>query len=79
MRSDEFAHLLRLLAEDPEILWEEIREMIPTLYQETQFEEYDKYDLKNCKTNFYLNKKAQKRAVIPQDVRNQVLEAFDND
>lgn len=37
---------------------------------------YDKYDIKNAKTNFYLNKKAQKRAVIPQDVRNQVLEAF---
>lgn len=37
---------------------------------------YDKYDMKNCTTNFYLSKKAAKRAVIPQDVRNQVLEAF---
>ncbi len=34
---------------------------------------YDKADIKNATTNFYLNKKALKRAVIPEDVRQQVL------
>lgn len=38
---------------------------------------YDKYDIKNATTNFYLNKKAQKRAEIPQDVRQQILEFAD--
>ena len=37
---------------------------------------YDKYDIKNTTTNFYLNKKSLKRAIIPQDVRQQILEAF---
>jgi len=35
---------------------------------------YDKYDIKNATTNFYLNKKAQKRAIIPQDVRQELLD-----
>jgi len=34
---------------------------------------YDKYDIKNATTNIYLNKKAQKRAVIPQDIRQEML------
>lgn len=38
---------------------------------------YDKYDIKNTTTNFYLNKKSQRRAVIPQDVRQQILEFAD--
>ena len=36
---------------------------------------YDKYDIKNTTTNFYLNRKSLKRAIIPQDVRQQILEA----
>ena len=39
--------------------------------------QYDKYDIKNATTNFYLNKKAQKRAEIPKDVRQQILEFAD--
>lgn len=35
---------------------------------------YDKYDIKQATTNFYLNKKAKKRAVIPQDVKQQILD-----
>jgi len=34
---------------------------------------YDKADIRNCTTNFYLKNKALKRAVIPQDVRQQIL------
>jgi len=34
---------------------------------------YDKGDIRNCTTNFYLNKKSLRRAIIPQDVRQQVL------
>jgi len=34
---------------------------------------YDKYDIKNATTNFYSNKKAQRRAIIPQDVRQEIL------
>jgi len=37
---------------------------------------YDKYDIKNATTNFYLNKKGQKRAIIPKDVRQQILSSF---
>jgi len=37
---------------------------------------YDKSDHRNCTTNFYLNSKSLKRSIIPQSVRNQVLEAF---
>ena len=40
---------------------------------------YDKYDIKNATTNFYLNKKSQKRAIIPQDVRQQILSIGEND
>lgn len=35
---------------------------------------YDKADIKNTTTNFYLNKKSQKRAIIPKDVRQQILD-----
>ena len=40
---------------------------------------YDKYDHRNCTTNVYLNRKAHKRAVIPQDVRQQILEMVKDD
>jgi len=35
---------------------------------------YDKYDIKNATTNVYLSKKSQKRAVVPKDVRQTILE-----
>ena len=35
---------------------------------------YDKYDIKNATTNVYLSKKSQRRAVIPKDVRQEILE-----
>jgi hypothetical protein len=47
------------------------------LGHKVQFQ-YDKYDIKNATTNFYLNKKAQKRALIPKDVRQQILAISDN-
>ena len=34
---------------------------------------YDKYDIKNATTHVYLNKKSLKRAIIPDDVRQQIL------
>lgn len=39
---------------------------------------YDKYDIKNATTNIYLDKKAQRRAIIPQDVRQEMLELTSN-
>ena len=35
---------------------------------------YNKYDIKNATTNFYLNTKSLKRSIIPQDVRQKILE-----
>ena len=35
---------------------------------------YDKSDHKNCTTNFYLKKKALNRSIIPQDVRQLLIE-----
>ena len=35
---------------------------------------YDKYDIKQATTNVYLSKKSQRRAVIPQDVRQEILD-----
>jgi hypothetical protein len=35
---------------------------------------YDKYDHKSCTTNFYLSRKSHKRSIIPQDVRQTILE-----
>lgn len=35
---------------------------------------YDKYDIKNATTNVYLSRKSQKRAIIPADVRQSILE-----
>ena len=40
---------------------------------------YDKYDIKNATTNIYLDKKAQRRAIIPQDVRQEILELTTKD
>lgn len=39
---------------------------------------YPKYDIKTCKTNFYLSWKATKRAIIPQDVRQKILQEITN-
>ena len=38
---------------------------------------YDKADIRNATTNFYLNTKGLKRSVIPQDVRKQLI-AWEN-
>ncbi len=35
---------------------------------------YDKSDIKQATTNFYLNKKSLKRSIIPQDVRSILYE-----
>jgi hypothetical protein len=35
---------------------------------------YDKADIRNTTTNFYLNKKSQKRAIIPKDVKQTILD-----
>jgi site-specific DNA-cytosine methylase len=35
---------------------------------------YDKSDIRNCTTNFYSNNKSLRRAVIPQDVRQAILD-----
>lgn len=35
---------------------------------------YDKYDIKNATTNVFLSKKSQKRAIVPKDVRQTILE-----
>ena len=35
---------------------------------------YDKYDIKNATTNIYLSNKSQKRAIIPKDVRQFILD-----
>ena len=34
---------------------------------------YDKYDIKNATTNVYLSRKSQKRAIVPKDVRQEIL------
>jgi hypothetical protein len=36
---------------------------------------YNKADIKNATTNFYSNNKSLKRAMIPQEVRQRILEA----
>lgn len=36
---------------------------------------YDKHDHLNCTTNFYSNNRSLKRAVIPQDVRQKILDS----
>ena len=35
---------------------------------------YDKYDIKNATSNVYLSKKSQRRAIIPKDVRQEMLQ-----
>jgi hypothetical protein len=35
---------------------------------------YDKADIKNATTNFYSNNKSLKRAMIPQDVKQRILD-----
>ena len=35
---------------------------------------YDKYDIKNATTHVYLSHKSQKRAVVPKDVRQNILD-----
>lgn len=35
---------------------------------------YDKGDLKNCTTNFYSNNKSLRRAKIPKDIRQKILD-----
>ena len=35
---------------------------------------YDKYDIKNATTHVFLNKKSQRRAIIPKDVRQEILD-----
>ena len=40
--------------------------------------EYGAYDLKHKKTNFWSNRRALKRSIIPQDVRQKILEVASN-
>lgn len=46
---------------------------IERLFGEKMVFHYRKADIRNSTTNFYLNRKSLKRAIIPQEARNMIL------